>query len=101
MEEAADGLLLAQLVVDAHGVLRLQDVHRDTASRLFGVEPAEVTDRQRGQAKTVNFGVLYGQGPYGLARTLGITTQEASAFIDQYRAAEEAEADAGAESPVL
>jgi len=61
------------------------DVHRDTAARVFGVEPEDVTDVQRGQAKTVNFGVLYGQGPYGLARTLGIPTREASEFIAAYK----------------
>ncbi len=61
------------------------DVHRDTAARVFGVDPADVTDLQRAQAKTVNFGVLYGQGPYGLARTLGIPTKEASEFIGAYK----------------
>ncbi len=62
-----------------------EDVHRDTAARIFGVAPGEVTELQRGQAKTVNFGVLYGQGPYGLARTLGIPTDEAAAFIRNYK----------------
>jgi DNA polymerase-1 len=62
------------------------DVHRDTAARVFGVDPEEVTELQRGQAKTVNFGVLYGQGPYGLARTLGISTGEATEFIRAYKA---------------
>jgi len=62
-----------------------RDVHRDTAARIFGVAPDEVSDLQRAQAKTVNFGILYGQGPYGLARTLGIPTQEASAFIKSYK----------------
>jgi DNA polymerase-1 len=61
------------------------DVHTDTASRIFGVPAEAVTERQRGQAKTVNFGVLYGQGPFGLSRTLGITTQEATAFIKAYK----------------
>ena len=61
------------------------DIHRDTAARLFGLPPEEVTELQRGQAKTVNFGVLYGQGPYGLARTLGITTGEARTFIASYK----------------
>jgi DNA polymerase-1 len=61
------------------------DVHRDTESRLFGVPPEAVTGTQRAQAKTVNFGVLYGQGPYGLARTLGIPNAEAAAFIQAYK----------------
>jgi DNA polymerase-1 len=64
---------------------RNADVHRDTAARLFGVPPEAVTDTQRAQAKTVNFGILYGQGPYGLARTLGIGNQEASEFIREYK----------------
>ena len=62
-----------------------RDVHRDTASRLFGIPPEEVTETQRSQAKTVNFGVLYGQGAYGLARTLGIPTDEAARFIRAYK----------------
>jgi DNA polymerase-1 len=62
------------------------DVHRDTAARIFGVDPDEVTDLQRGQAKTVNFGILYGQGAFGLARTLGIPNAEASAFLKEYKA---------------
>ncbi len=61
------------------------DVHRDTAARLFGVAPEAVSDLQRAQAKTVNFGVLYGQGAYGLARTLGIPNDEAAAFIRAYK----------------
>jgi len=62
------------------------DVHRDTAARLFGIPPEQVGDRERNLAKTVNFGILYGQGPYGLARTLGIGQAEAAAFIKNYRA---------------
>ncbi len=71
------------VLVDAFA--RDLDVHRDTASRLFGVPPEAVTGTQRAQAKTVNFGVLYGQGPYGLARTLGIPNAEAAAFIRAYK----------------
>ena len=62
------------------------DVHRDTAARLFGKTPEAVTDRERNLAKTVNFGILYGQGPFGLARTLGISSSEASTFIRNYKA---------------
>jgi DNA polymerase-1 len=62
------------------------DVHRDTAARLFGLSPDAVSDHQRNLAKTVNFGILYGQGPFGLARTLGISSSEASAFIQSYKA---------------
>jgi DNA polymerase-1 len=62
------------------------DVHRDTAGRLFGMAPESVSDQQRNLAKTVNFGILYGQGPFGLARTLGISSSEASTFIQNYKA---------------
>jgi hypothetical protein len=61
------------------------DVHRDTAARLFGVAPEAVADRERSLAKTVNFGILYGQGAFGLARTLGIPAGDASEFIKSYR----------------
>jgi DNA polymerase-1 len=60
------------------------DVHRQTASVIFGVPVDDVTPEMRGQAKTVNFATLYGQGPFSLARQLGITREEARAFIDTY-----------------
>ena len=60
------------------------DVHRQTASVIFGVPIDRVSDGQRGQAKTVNFATLYGQGPFSLARQLGITRDEAREFIDTY-----------------
>jgi DNA polymerase I len=60
------------------------DVHRQTASVIFEVAVADVTSQQRGQAKTVNFATLYGQGPFSLARQLGISREEAKAFIETY-----------------
>jgi len=60
------------------------DVHRQTASVIFDVPVAEVTADHRGQAKTVNFATLYGQGPFALARQLGISREEAKDFIDTY-----------------
>ena len=60
------------------------DVHRQTASVIFGVPVEEVTAGMRGQAKTVNFATLYGQGPFSLAKRLGISREEAKAFIDMY-----------------
>ena len=60
------------------------DVHRRTASALFDVEVANVSAEQRAQAKTVNFAVLYGQGPVALARNLGIARRDGQKFIDQY-----------------
>lgn len=60
------------------------DIHRQTASVIFGVAPAEVTAEMRARAKTINFGTIYGQGAFALARQLGITQEEAKAFITQY-----------------
>jgi DNA polymerase-1 len=60
------------------------DVHRQTASVIFDVPVADVTPAMRGQAKTVNFATLYGQGPFSLGRQLGISRDEARAFIDTY-----------------
>jgi DNA polymerase-1 len=60
------------------------DVHRQTAAVIFDLEIGEVTSEQRGQAKTINFATLYGQGAFSLGRQLGISREEAQAFIDQY-----------------
>lgn len=60
------------------------DVHRQTASVIFDVPVDQVTGDMRGQAKTVNFATLYGQGPFSLARQLGISRDEARRFIDTY-----------------
>ncbi|MFO0728475.1 MAG: DNA polymerase I [Myxococcota bacterium] len=64
--------------------LRGMDVHTRTAAELFQVDPKDVTPEQRGQAKTVNFGVLYGMGPMRLARQLGIQRRAASKFVEDY-----------------
>ena len=61
-----------------------KDVHRETAAVIFGVPVGEVTGGMRDQAKTVNFATLYGQGPFGLARQLGISMDDAKRFISQY-----------------
>ena len=61
-----------------------EDIHTFVAAQIFSVDPAEVTPEQRQQAKTVNFGIIYGQTPYGLSTSLGISTTEARAFIEQY-----------------
>lgn len=60
------------------------DIHRETAARVFGVTPEEVTDRMRSEAKAVNFGVIYGMSAFGLARNLKISKAEAQRFIDAY-----------------
>jgi DNA polymerase I len=61
-----------------------QDVHKFTASLIFDTPVTEVTDKMRTVAKTVNFGVTYGMGPFRLAKDLGISIEEARAFIDSY-----------------
>ncbi len=61
-----------------------QDVHRDTAARVFKTAPEKVSAEMRRQAKAVNFGVVYGISPFGLSRNLGISTTEAARFIDSY-----------------
>src|SRR5262249_58663333 len=63
---------------------RDEDIHTLVASQVFGVPLAEVTSSQRRSAKAVNFGVIYGQSPFGLAKGLGISQEEAAAFIDGY-----------------
>ena len=61
-----------------------KDVHRETAAVIFDVPADEVNGAMRDQAKTVNFATLYGQGPFGLARQLGIPMGEAKRFIAEY-----------------
>ena len=61
-----------------------EDVHTYTASLVFGVSLKEVTPRMRDEAKTVNFGVLYGMGPFGLSRSLKISQEAARDFIRSY-----------------
>lgn len=62
-----------------------QDIHAFVASQVFGVPIEEVTSDQRRIAKTVNFGIIYGQTSFGLARTLRIPRAEAQRFIDEYK----------------
>jgi len=61
-----------------------EDIHRLTASLIYGVEEGEVDKEMRETAKTVNFGIVYGMSPYGLSRDLGIEVTEARQFIDAY-----------------
>jgi DNA polymerase I len=60
------------------------DIHRATASLVYGVDTADVTADMRRVAKTVNFGLLYGMQAFGLSRDTGLSRAEAQAFIDQY-----------------
>lgn len=61
-----------------------EDVHKATAATLFDTPLAEVTSDQRRIAKTVNFGIMYGQGAFGLAQTLGLSRTESQQIIANY-----------------
>lgn len=61
-----------------------EDIHKATAAKVFGVPIAEVTKDMRSKAKAVNFGIIYGQGAFGLAQNLGISRGEAKEIIDSY-----------------
>ncbi|MDI3297905.1 MAG: DNA polymerase I [Bacillota bacterium] len=61
-----------------------EDIHRATAAEVFGVPPEAVTPEQRTRAKAVNFGIVYGISDYGLSQQLGISREEAAAFIRTY-----------------
>jgi DNA polymerase-1 len=61
-----------------------EDIHRRTASEVWGVAPEKVTKEQRSAAKAINFGIAYGMGENALAESAGIPRHEARAFIDKY-----------------
>lgn len=61
-----------------------EDIHRFVASQVYGVDLADVTSEMRSHCKAVNFGIIYGQGAFGLARSIGIGRSEAKKFIDDY-----------------
>ncbi|MGC1272903.1 MAG: DNA polymerase I [Planctomycetaceae bacterium] len=63
-----------------------RDIHATVAADIFGVPQDAVTAEMRRIAKTVNFGVIYGQSPYGLSALLGIPQEQAATFIDEYLA---------------
>ena len=60
------------------------DIHRQTAALIFGVSVEQVTSEMRARAKTINFATIYGQGPFALSRQLGISQEDAKAFIARY-----------------
>ena len=60
------------------------DIHTLTASEVFGVSPAEMDKETRNRAKAVNFGIVYGISPFGLAAQLGIEQREAKSYIERY-----------------
>ena len=61
-----------------------RDIHRETAALIFGIPESQVSSEQRARAKTINFGTIYGQGPFALSKQLGISQDEAKAFIESY-----------------
>ncbi len=61
-----------------------EDIHKRTAALVFRVDPNDVTQDMRRKAKEVNFGILYGLGPFGLKTRLGISQQHAKEIIDNY-----------------
>ncbi|MFN3917185.1 MAG: DNA polymerase I [Flavobacteriales bacterium] len=61
-----------------------KDIHASTAAKVFGVAENKITREQRSKAKAVNFGLLYGQGVFGLSQNLGIPRAEAKEIIDNY-----------------
>lgn len=61
-----------------------QDIHRFVASQIYNLPIEEVTDKMRSSCKAVNFGIIYGQGAFGLSRSAGISQAEAKKFIDDY-----------------
>jgi len=71
-----------KLLVEAFN--RGDDIHTLTAAQVFGVPPLMVTSEHRRSAKVINFGIVYGLSPFGLAQQLGIEQREARQFIDAY-----------------
>jgi DNA polymerase I-like protein with 3'-5' exonuclease and polymerase domains len=61
-----------------------EDIHAQTAARIFNLPIDKVPPERRREAKTINFGIIYGQGPFGLAKQLGVRQSEAKAIIDAY-----------------
>ena len=62
-----------------------KDIHTATAAKVYGIDEADVSKEMRYKAKSVNFGIIYGQGAFGLADNLGISRGEAKTIIDNYK----------------
>ena len=61
-----------------------EDIHKQAASKVLGIQIEEVTKEQRGKAKAVNFGIVYGISDFGLAEQIGVSRKEAKQYIEQY-----------------
>ncbi len=71
--------------VFCHAFANDEDIHTRTAAEVFGLFPEMVTPEMRRQAKTINFGIIYGQGAFSLAKQLGIGRKTAEDFINAYK----------------
>ena len=79
--------VLAHLSEDEHMIEAFkngEDIHRQAASKVFGIPVEEVTKEQRSSAKAVNFGIVYGISEFGLGQQLGINRNKAKEYIEQY-----------------
>lgn len=79
--------VLAHMADDEHMIDAFnsgEDIHRVTASQVFGVAPQDVTSLMRSRAKAVNFGIVYGISDYSLAEDIGVYKNEAKAYIESY-----------------
>ena len=79
--------VLAHLSEDEHMIEAFkngEDIHRQAASKVFGIPQNEVTKEQRSSAKAVNFGIVYGISEFGLGQQLGINRNKAKEYIEQY-----------------
>ena len=79
--------VLAHISEDSHMIEAFnnnEDIHKQAASKVFGVPIEEVTKQQRSEAKAVNFGIVYGISDFGLGGQLNISRKKAKTYIDQY-----------------
>ena len=79
--------VLAHISGDEHMIQAFnnnEDIHRQTASKVFGIPLEEVTSKQRSDAKAVNFGIVYGISDFGLGEQLSIGRKQAKQYIEQY-----------------